>query len=293
VQDWSALDFAEVKGAADVVARLREKGATALHRSAIVSESPPTSVQRAQRDLYAGWPDLAVAASRETPELLQAVLARGADPNATTPDGMPILTVAALSGTAPLVEALLAAGAQATRADRRGNSVLLNAVRIGRQDIVVSMLAHGVSPDGRREDPESPVLAAAKAGQAGILRALLAAHAQPDARDEHGTSALMLVAQTADSESLRRLLDGGAAAEGVDKAGRTALWYAAHAGKLGGRPAAPGAWCQRRPRGIPPGRAHSRPPAVPGPLRSWISCSPKGRSSRRARRAAIRRCCSR
>ena len=67
VQDWSALDFAEVRGAADVVARLREKGATALHRSAIVSESPPTSVQRAQRDLYAGWPDLAVAASRETP----------------------------------------------------------------------------------------------------------------------------------------------------------------------------------------------------------------------------------
>src|SRR5205823_5247796 len=124
VQDWSALDFAEVRGATDIVARLREKGATALHRSAIVVESPPTSVQRAQRDLYAGWPDLAVAASRATPDLMHAVLARGADPNATTADGLPILTVAALAGTPASVEALLAAGAKATHADRRGNSVL-------------------------------------------------------------------------------------------------------------------------------------------------------------------------
>jgi len=156
---------------------LREKGATALHRSAIVSESPPTSC-REPSGLYAGWPDLAVAASRETPGLLQAVLARGADPNATTPDGMPILTVAALSGTAPLSRLCLprelrprAPTGAATRCfSRRG---------IGREDIVVSMLAHGVSPDGRREDPESPVLAPPRRGQAGILRALLAAHAQP------------------------------------------------------------------------------------------------------------------
>ena len=103
VQDWSALDFAEVTGATDVVARLREKGATALHRSAIVSESPPTSVQRAQHDLYAGWPDLAVGASRDTPELLRALLQRGADPNATTADGLPILTVAVLAGTSSSV----------------------------------------------------------------------------------------------------------------------------------------------------------------------------------------------
>src|SRR5204862_3238409 len=202
VQDWSALDFAEVRGAADIVARLREKGATALHRSAIVSESRPTAVQRAQRDLYAGWPDLAVGASRDTPELLHALLQHGANPNATTPDGLPILTVAVLAGTPSSIEALLAAGAKATRPDRRGNSALLDAVRVGREDIVLSMLAHGVSPDSRW-DPEPPVVAAAKAGHGGILRALLAVHAQPDVRDEHGTSALMLVAQSADLESLR------------------------------------------------------------------------------------------
>src|SRR5207253_2102170 len=111
-QEWSALDFAEVSGATGIAARLREKGATALHRNPVMAAySQPTSVQRAQRDLYAGWPDLAVAAGRENPELLRTLLARGADPNALTPDGLPILTVAALSGTAHEVEALLADGA--------------------------------------------------------------------------------------------------------------------------------------------------------------------------------------
>jgi len=166
VQDWSALDFAEVRGATDVVARLREKGATALHRSAIVSESPPTSVQRAQHDLYAGWPDLAVGASRDTPELLHALLQRGgADPNATTADGLPILTVAVLAGTSSSVEALLAAGAQATRADRRGNSALLDAVRVGREDMS-SVCWPRCLPGGSSGGSEPPVIAAAKAGTA-------------------------------------------------------------------------------------------------------------------------------
>src|SRR5205807_2439515 len=232
-QEWSALDFAEVSGATGIAARLREKGATALHRNPVMAAySQPTSVQRAQRDLYAGWPDLAVAAGRENPELLRALLSRGADPNALTPDGLPILTVAALSGTAHEVEALLAAGAKGNRADRRGNSALLDAVRIGRQDIVAAMLTHGVSPDGRLDDPEPPLIAAAKGGHAGIVRALLAARAKPDARDEHGTSALMLVAQRTDPDLVQRLLDAGAAVEGVDKAGRTALWHTAHAGRL-------------------------------------------------------------
>ena len=83
-------------------------------------------MQRAQHDLYAGWPDLAVGASRDGPQLLHALLERGADPNATTSDGLPILTVAVLAGTSSSVEALLAAGAQPTRPDRRGNSPLLH-----------------------------------------------------------------------------------------------------------------------------------------------------------------------
>ena len=166
VQEWSALDFAEVSGATGIAARLREKGATALHRNPVMAAySQPTAVQRAQRDLYAGWPDLAVAAGRENPELLRTLLSRGADPNALTPDGLPILTVAALSGTAHEVEALLAAGAKGNRADRRGNSALLDAVRIGRQDIVAAMLSHDVSPDGRLDDPEPPLIAAAKGGE--------------------------------------------------------------------------------------------------------------------------------
>src|SRR5262249_7984829 len=113
VQDWSALDFAEIGRAHDVAARLREKGAVALKRSAISCEAAVTSVQRASqgRDLYAGWPDLAVAAARPAPELLQSLLTRGADPNGATPDGTPVLTVAVVSGAPATIDTLLGAGA--------------------------------------------------------------------------------------------------------------------------------------------------------------------------------------
>jgi ankyrin repeat protein len=135
---------------------------------------------------------------------VQALLKRGSDPNAKTPDGTPALTVAALSGSPPAVETLLGSGAQAEALDKRGNSSLLSAVRAGREDIVSSLLARGVSADGSAGTPETPLVAAAKAGHPEILKDLLAAHAQVDARDPLGTSALMLIAHTDDTTSLRR-----------------------------------------------------------------------------------------
>src|SRR2546430_9041529 len=55
VQEWAALDFAEGSGATGIAARLRGKGAPAPHpHPGMAAHSPPTSVQRAPRDLYAG-----------------------------------------------------------------------------------------------------------------------------------------------------------------------------------------------------------------------------------------------
>ena len=233
VQDWSALDFAEIGKAREAASKLREKGAVALKRSAASSEAALTSVQRAGqgRDLYAGWPDLAVAAARKAPELLDSILAHGADPNAATPDGLPVLSVAVLSGAPSTVETLLDAGAQAAHGDRHGSSALLTAAREGREDMVGALLAHGVSADGSAGDPEPPLVAAAKAGHLAIVRTLAAGHAHLEARDAYGTSALMVVAQRNDgTQMLRYLIDAGAATESVDKAGRTALWYAARGG---------------------------------------------------------------
>ena len=228
VQDWSALDFAQVSGASEVAQHLKAHGAVALQRSAIVNESI-TSVQRAGqgRDLYAGWPDLAVAAARNSPELVQSLLAHGADPNGATPDGTPVLGVAAVSGAPTTVATLLLAGAKA-RGDRHGNSALLTATRDGREEVVATMLSHGVSADGRPDDPEPPIVAAAKTGHYAVLHALIAAHAHVDARDSHGVTALMRVAEGTDPAAVRQMLEAGAAVEGVDKAGRTALWFASH-----------------------------------------------------------------
>ena len=233
-QDWSALDFAEVAGAADVAARLRQGGASALHRAAIGIVSAPSTVQRpaqGQRDLYAGWPDITVAATRRSTGLLQSVLARGADANAVTPDGRSALAIAAVMGSAPAIETLLGAGAKSARGDARC-SPLLTAVRAGRGDSVAALLAGGAPADGGLKDAEPPLIAAAKSGNTAIMRALLSAGARPDARDAAGASALILVAQAGDAESVRRLLDAGAPPDGADLSGRTALWRGAQARRL-------------------------------------------------------------
>jgi ankyrin repeat protein len=208
-------------------ARLREKGATALHRSTIVAASAPTSVQRAARDWYVGWPDVAVVATRDNRPLLQSLLAGGANPNATTADGTPVLTAATFSGNLFGVELLLVAGAQAGEPDRRGHSALLAAAFGGRDDIAAAMLSHGASADGRpRSKP--PIVAAAQNGGVAIVRRLLAARTstrvtQRAKRPDRGGAGGRGAAAGGPA--------AGAAPEGVDKAGRTALWCAARNGR--------------------------------------------------------------
>src|SRR5581483_2815292 len=235
VQDWSALDFALVSGTAtEIATRLRESGATALRHNA-VSNAELTSITRPvppQLDLYAGWPDVAVAAVKTEPSLLNAVLARGADSNAAVPGGSSTLIVASLAGSPRAVETLLSSGARFSQTDRRGDTALMHAIRARRQDVVEVLLGKGVSPEEHTDTSEPTLVAAVKAGSPSIVHSLLAAHARPNSQDARGENALMLAARVGDMDTLRQLLDAGASTELEDKGGRTALWNAAHAGKL-------------------------------------------------------------
>ena len=201
VQDWSALDFAEVNGLPEVAARLKESGATGLRRSAITECGDLTFVQRpgvAHKDLYAGWPDIAVAAVKTSPSLLDSLLARREDPNGLMPEGTPVLTAVVMAGPPRSVDALMSAGAVASRPDRRGDSALLLAIRSGREDVVKVLLARGVSPDEHTTASEPTLVAAARSRRGSIVRLLIDAHAHLDSQDAHGMDAFMLVAQSAD-----------------------------------------------------------------------------------------------
>src|SRR5579872_677671 len=74
IQGWSALDFAQNGGDAAVVRKLIENGAAGTRQTHTPRASD--SLMRATapvRDLYSGWSDLAVAASRTSPALLESL----------------------------------------------------------------------------------------------------------------------------------------------------------------------------------------------------------------------------
>jgi ankyrin repeat protein len=229
-QDWSALDFArtagEQPGQAAIAARLEKEGAQALAHQGLAA-AMPTSVRRsAGADGYAGWPDIAVAATRTDPALLAALIGRGADVNATVPGGVPVLQVAVRARSPRAVEALLVAGADVARTDGHGDSALTLAARSADEPILRLLLAHGA-----RDDSGAALLAAVQGGRQGAVQVLLAARARPDAADRQGRTALMFAASQADGGMARALLEAGAAVNSADGQGRTASWYAAQAGK--------------------------------------------------------------
>lgn len=139
------------------------------------------------------------------------LLAGGADPNDTRPDGLTALIIAALSGHAQLAELLVDKGAQ-PNASGIGFTALHAAVLLGDLGLVSDLLARGADPNARltngqplRRDDSDPVLPAELAGatpfllaakyvDVPIMQALIAAGAQPSIATKDGTTALMAAA---------------------------------------------------------------------------------------------------
>ncbi len=193
---WSAVDYSVQSEHDAVTGYLVQQGAqTARRHTAIASTGarPAGPILRASvGDAYAGWPDVALAAGRSDPALLKAALARGGDPEASTPAGQPALHIAIAASSPAAVEMLLAAGASPTREHRAGHSPLGEAVRLGRNEIVRILLEHGVNPNDHGSQEVAPLTFAVRRGDADIAQLLLAKGAQVDAGK--GGDAPLLVA---------------------------------------------------------------------------------------------------
>lgn len=139
------------------------------------------------------------------------LLAKGADPNDSGPDGLTALIVAELSGHAELAELLVDQGAH-PNASGIGFTALHAAVLLGDLGLVKDLLSHGADANVqltngeplRRDDSDpvlpaelagaTPFLLAAKYVNVPIMRALIAAGAQPSIAMRDGTTALMAAA---------------------------------------------------------------------------------------------------
>lgn len=140
-----------------------------------------------------------------------ALLAEGADPNATSPDGATALMWAAYHGDVALVRALIEAGADVGVENDFGSSAITEAAIIGSAPIIELLLDAGADPNFENPEGETPLMAASRSGSVEAARLLVDAGADVNATEGWGgQSGIMWAAARGQADMITFLADHGA-----------------------------------------------------------------------------------
>jgi ankyrin repeat protein len=139
------------------------------------------------------------------------LLAAGADPAATTRNGVTALALAALNGSAEVLATLLEHGADPGQPSSEGETALMLATLNGRPEVVRLLLEHGADPN-RTESyrGQTALMWAAGQGNADAVSLLLEHGAELEAKSTGGFSALLFAVRNARIDALERLIAAGA-----------------------------------------------------------------------------------
>ncbi|HEV2472997.1 MAG TPA: ankyrin repeat domain-containing protein, partial [Chthonomonadales bacterium] len=170
--------------------------------------------------------DLFEAVMRRDAAGVQALLKRGADPNARNSLYWTPLMSAATTGQPDIMELLLRAGADKEASSPYGTPLLFAAD----PRCAHVLLSHGVDTHVARPDGITPLMLAAWFDQPGLAREFLRRKADPNAKDNDGETALSFAARAGNTDVGHELLNAGAKVDVADNRGWTALMHAAAAG---------------------------------------------------------------
>lgn len=176
---------------------------------------------------------------RGNPNMVRALLAHGADPNAADVHGTRPLYSAVSHNQLDEVVALLQAGARPTGHDGNQDTIW-DLMRNPEPRIVAKLLAHGGDPNERNGDGEAALHALALHGEEvrgvqrrrlmAIARMLAARGADVRATSDHGRTPLHVAASTGFAALARLVIAAGAPVDVADKQGQTALHLASFEG---------------------------------------------------------------
>jgi ankyrin repeat protein len=153
------------------------------------------------------------------------LLKYGADPNLSSKSGTP-LQIACHSNSEQIVNKLLAVGADLTKENDEGLAAIHYAAKNGNESIISALLQQGESCDHLSQQGISPLIAAASAGKRDIVEFLLKSGSNPNLQSETGQPAIIAAAKAGDAPILLTLLNYGAKIDSRDQRGMTALMYA-------------------------------------------------------------------
>ena len=126
---------------------------------------------------------------------VRLLLARGADVNAKTREGITLLVSAVLERQPAIVELLLRLKADPNAATTGGNTALMAAAMAGHRAIAQQLLAAHADVNARNRDGATPLFLAARQGHAGLVQLLLEKGADVTIRHrEYQATALRLAA---------------------------------------------------------------------------------------------------
>ncbi|MFO0747125.1 MAG: ankyrin repeat domain-containing protein [Myxococcota bacterium] len=155
---------------------------------------------------------LHVAAERGDVAVLDALLARGADPLAANLFGETPLHRAARAGQVDSLRRLTAAD-RATRLeafDDLGRTPLATAVAAGQLEVTRALIALGASLRARDVDGRTPLHIAARLDAGALVAALVAAHAPLESGDIDGATPLVLALEVGAAGAFDALVQAGA-----------------------------------------------------------------------------------
>ena len=229
-EGWTALDWAIRGKSVPAMQALRAAGLTATVAKREPS-TPSIPLRRAARtDLYAGWSDLGIGATRPATGMLTSLLAAPRTEPLAPADLRTALGNAVTTGNVNAVEKLLPLlrnpGQGASTVEPRW---LDWAIRHGDLKMVQALLP-AASRDASASGVEAPVLAATRARQPDIVAALVDAGFDIGATDKQGRDALMVATRSNQIEIVALLLQHRGDPARVDSEGRSAFWYAAQTG---------------------------------------------------------------
>ena len=174
--------------------------------------------------------DLLDAAEQGQVEQVKALLKAG-DVDAESGIGFSALMAAALNGHSDIIQILVAAGADVNGKDERGETALMRAAFRGQTEVVRVLLDAGAHVDAQTPSRVVPLMHAAFGGEAETVHVLLEAGADVNAKDGDGATALMYALLIrGDADVVTVLLEAGADVNEKNDDGWMALMLAEEEG---------------------------------------------------------------
>ena len=159
----------------------------------------------------AGPAALVDAAKAGNVAAVRAELQKKVDVNAASSDGSTALHWAVHRDALDVVDLLLAAGANPKAPNRYGVTPLSLAATNGNARVVERLLRGGADPNTALPGGETVLMTAARTGDVAVLKALIEANADVNARESsRGQTALMWAAAENNAAAIKVLVDAGA-----------------------------------------------------------------------------------